>query len=466
MRKISESSLIAFRILFGLLLFFSTIRFILKGWINDFYVVPKFHFTYQYFEWIKPLVPDSMYVLFYLLVVLSLFISLGLLYRLSIILFFLGFTYIELIDKTFYLNHYYAVSLICFLMIFFPLNQRFSIDSILFKDVYKEKIEAYYIYIFRFQVSLIYFFAGIAKINYDWLILAQPLKIWLKAEQHIPIIGNLLTQNFTAYLMSWVGMIYDLSIPFLLLNKRTRKLGFISVIIFHVLTWWLFNIGVFPWVMIILATVFFEPEWFEPFINKISYLTRNIHIFHKEKKINTFGLEDEKKFYYISSTTIKKQLKKVSSKLTITNKIKASILGIYFLIQAILPLRHYFYQGNFFWTEQGFRFAWHVMIIEKTGMTEFIVKDIDSGKQWNVSPREYLTPLQEKMMSTQADMILQFAHYLGDIYKKKGHKNLEIYAESYVALNGRSSKQFIKPDVNLLKYNLDNNVTDYLESLE
>lgn len=426
-KSVTNSSLIFFRVFFGLLLFFSTLRFILKGWIKDFYITPDFHFTYQYFEWVKPLDEPYMYLLFYLLLLLSLFITLGLFYRLSITFFFIIFTYIELIDKTYYLNHYYAISIFCFLMIFIPLNKRFSIDTYIFKNLYSEHINISYLYILRLQVFIIYFFAGLAKVNYDWIILAQPLKTWLKAESHIPLIGNLLTQNITAYLMSYTGLIYDLFIGFFLLNKKTRKYAFISVVIFHVFTYLLFNIGVFPWAMILIVTVFFEPEWFDKYLKKLS---------NSNQSLNTLYISDKKAF----------KLKK---------RIILSCISIFFIIQIILPLRHYFYKGDFFLTEQGFRFSWHVMLIEKTAMIDFIVVDKDTDKKWVINPNTYLTPLQVKMMSTQIDMILQFTRYLEEIYKMKGFKNLEIYNESYVSINGKPSVKFIKPEINLLNVDLN-----------
>ena len=56
-------------------------------------------------------------------------------------------------------------------------------------------------------------------------------------------------------------------------------------------------------------------------------------------------------------------------------------------------------------------------------------------------------------MSFQPDFILEFAHYLGDFYKKKGVENIKVCTDSYVALNGRKSQQFVDPEINLLDYN-------------
>ncbi len=91
--------LVFFRVAFGLLMLYSTLRFMHKGWIAEFYIQPDFHFTYYGFGWIKPLSGDGMYAVFIALAVLAIFIALGFAYRFSMFAFFLLFTYVELLDK-------------------------------------------------------------------------------------------------------------------------------------------------------------------------------------------------------------------------------------------------------------------------------------------------------------------------------------------------------------------------------
>ena len=54
-------------------------------------------------------------------------------------------------------------------------------------------------------------------------------------------------------------------------------------------------------------------------------------------------------------------------------------------------------------------------------------------------------------MSFQPDFILEFAHYLGEYYSQKGIENIQVFADSHVALNGRRNQRFIDPKVNLYK---------------
>ena len=66
---------VVFRILFGCLAAFSSLRFFLNGWINDLYVVPTFHFTFGGFGWVKVLSPKMMYLSFAVMVVCGIAIA-------------------------------------------------------------------------------------------------------------------------------------------------------------------------------------------------------------------------------------------------------------------------------------------------------------------------------------------------------------------------------------------------------
>ena len=119
------------------------------------------------------------------------------------------------------------------------------------------------------------------------------------------------------------------------------------------------------------------------------------------------------------------------------------------MIQIIFPFRYLLYNGNLFWTEQGYRFSWRVMLMEKAGSTTFKIVDGETGNFFYVNNNDFLTSYQEKQMSFQPDFILEYAHYLGDHFTSQGHKNVQVFTESYVALNGRLSQPFIDKTVDL-----------------
>ena len=111
-KNTSIAPLVVIRILFGLIMLISLFRFMYKGWIYDCYILPKIHFKFYGFTWIEPLGEIGMYGLFVMMILASIMIMIGYLYRFAIIFFLLSFTYTELIDVSYYLNHYYFISLL------------------------------------------------------------------------------------------------------------------------------------------------------------------------------------------------------------------------------------------------------------------------------------------------------------------------------------------------------------------
>ncbi|AWH86404.1 HTTM domain-containing protein [Flavobacterium album] len=416
------ATLAFYRIAFGLMMFFSVVRFAMNGWINKFYITPGFHFTYYGFEWVKP-IGIYTYLVFIVCGISALMVAFGYRYRLGIVLFFLSFTYIELMDKTTYLNHYYFISVISFVLIFLPANVFFSADAKRKPSLFSNTVPRYTVDILKVLLAIVYFYAGLAKLNSDWLVAAMPLKIWLTGNTHLPIIGPWLGREWVAYAFSYIGAVYDLFIVFLLLNRRTRLFGFTLVVVFHLLTRILFPIGVFPYVMIISSLVFFSPQFHRKVLAFIAKL------FSKGKLQPTENLQHR----------------------AVANKPLALFLSLFILIQLLFPFRYLLYPGELFWTEEGFRFSWRVMLMEKAGYIQFKVTDSTTGKTVYVNNRDYLTAFQEKQMSFQPDFILEYAHFLHDLYARKGMADPKVYAESYVALNGRLSTLYINPDVNLAK---------------
>lgn len=419
-KDVDASALVAFRVFFGLMMSLSAIRFIAYGWVDQLYIQPTFYFKYYGFSWVSPLDGNLMYIPFVAIIILGLSIALGLFYRISCILFFLIFTYIELLDKSNYLNHYYFVSVLSFLFCFLPLHEAWSLDSRRL-NYSKKNLAQWVLFVLRLQVGIVYFFAGVAKLKYSWLIEAQPMKIWLAANADFPIIGSYLTLTWVAYFMSWMGAFFDLTVPFFLMNKKTRVWAYGAVVFFHVMTWMLFNIGIFPWIMMGSALIFFPPDW-----------PKQLYNYFRKSKIH----EDKK----ISATLQGGGI----------NKIMLMFFTIFFVFQIGIPLRHWLYPGNLLWTEEGFRFSWNVMISEKNGMVEYKVVDEASHQQWLEDPKKYLKPWQYKQMSTQPDMILEFAHYLAKLYGQRGHPHVKIYADTLTSLHGSLPSPLINPDIDLV----------------
>jgi len=176
--EVDISSIVIFRIFFGVIMLWEVWRYFDYNWIYTYWIETKYHFPHWPFLSLEPLAGDGMYYLFYALGALSIFIILGLFYRVSIILFFLGFTYMFLLEQTRYLNHFYFVSIVSFIMCFVPASRSISIDALIFNNMPKPYVSRWHLWLLRFMIALPLFFGGVAKINPDWLV-GEPLGIWL-----------------------------------------------------------------------------------------------------------------------------------------------------------------------------------------------------------------------------------------------------------------------------------------------
>jgi hypothetical protein len=408
-RPVPAAGLAAFRALFGALMVVSVARFAAMGWIDELLLAPSYHFTYLGFDWVRPLSPGATYAGFGLMGLAALGLSLGAFTRLSALVFAFTFTYAELIDKTNYLNHYYFVSLIALLFVFVPSNAVFSVDARLSPRFRREHVPVFFYYLFRAELLLVYFYAGFAKLNADWLGSAEPLRTWLFARGDLPLIGPLLQAEWVAYAMSFGGAAFDLGIAPLLLFRSTRRYAYALAVGFHLSVWALFPIGMFSFIMLVAGTIFFEPDW----------------------PLRLLSLKPSR----------------APARIERLSPIGVGLGALFLTIQLALPLRFLAYPGNPNWTEEAFRFAWRVMLTEKSGTVEFRVVTAEGERV--VRPRSELTELQARMMSTQPDMIHQYALHLAERFGRSGSTRVRVYADAWAALNGRPSQRLIDPNVDL-----------------
>ncbi len=413
------------------MLIFSTLRILWLGWVTDHYIEPVLHFHYYGFGWVSPISASFVYGAHIIMIASAVGVMLGWFYRISAVFLFISFTYVALIDITYYLNHYYFVSLVLFMLIFAPAHRSFSIDAFRRRVLKTARIPKFWIFQFQVLIAIVYTYAGLAKLNHAWLIEALPLKIWLPAADTIPILGPLFSWQLAPYLFSWGGMLYDCTIVWWLAWSRSRPIAFVSVIVFHALTGILFQIGVFPMVMIGATLIFFSASWHLRILNGIGRIFLPLHGYFPKGEHPSEPWE--------------KNGSRPVPKMTLV------LAAAFFAFQLIFPWRYVLYPGNVFWTEQGYRFSWRVMLMEKAGTATFYVKDAITGREGIVVNSEFLNPHQEKQMAMQPDLILQFAHFLHDHYTQIGMADPMVRAEVYVTLNARPSELILDPTVDLAK---------------
>lgn len=394
--NVDGAGLIAFRVFMGLLWAFAALRFVAWGWVDELLLRPTWHFAWVDFAVVPP--APILYGLFGVQVLAGICVACGVGYRPAVAAFLLAFGYVELLDVTLYLNHYVLVTILAATMLVLPLHRSA-----------REPQPAWGVWLLRIEVGLVYLWAGFCKLNADWLLRAEPLHTWLRGRSDLPVVGPWLALPETAFVMSWGGAAYDLLIPLLLLASRTRAPAYLLVIGFHLVTWWLFPIGIFPWLMIGATTVFFPPSWPRTLLRRAPVQVPT------GRPVSSAGLA-----VWVAAVAV----------------------------LALFPARFVLYGRDVNWTEAGFRFAWRVMLIEKTGLVEYRVVERSTHRVWVVRPGDELTPLQHEQMRTQPDLIAQYARHLADRFRTRGH-DVAVYADAWASLNGRASQRLIRPDVDL-----------------
>ncbi|MES1176882.1 MAG: HTTM domain-containing protein [Myxococcales bacterium] len=415
-RPVDAGSCAVFRVLFGALLLFSTLRFLSHGWIAELYRSPRYFFSYWGFAWIKPWPGPWMSAHYAVLAAAALCILLGIGYRTASIVFALGFGYAHFCDKSTYLNHYYLITLLAGMLACLPLDRELSLRALRQVGARRGQVRAWALYLLRFQIAVVYIFGGIGKLHTDWLVHGEPLRLWLAADAGLPLLGRFFRLPGVGLAFSWAGALFDLSIVPLLSWRATRRFAYAAVLVFHVLTAVLFHIGMFPWLMIVSATLFFEPSWPRDLARRWSTASA---------LAAAPGVAGEP-----------------------LGRLARIVAAGYALLQVGLPLRSALYPGNTLWTEEGFRFAWKVMLIDKAATLELKVVD-DRGRTYFVSPREYLSPFQVRQATTQPDMILELSQIVARDFEQRGHGGVRVYADSEVSFNGRFRRRMIDPTVDL-----------------
>jgi hypothetical protein len=406
---VDGASLAAVRIAFGAVAMLSAGRTLANGWVHSLYAGPAERFTYPLLGWVPKPSPGLGYALVLTVLVGGAAVVAGWRWRPALAALWVAFSWIEFVDATTYLNHYWFVSLFGLLLLVAPCAEEFAIGA------RHRRVAVGWIWLLRAQIAVVYWFAGIAKLNGDWLRDALPLRLWLPARADVPLIGGLLDEPATAYALSWAGAAFDCTIVVLLLWRRTRPLAWLAVVAFHVVTWRLFAIGVFPWLMIAVTTLFFDPAWPRRLIARFTRWT------NPQRRRDPVAAP----------------------------RWSLAAAAVWIVVQLALPVRHHLIPGDARWTGEGYRLSWAVLAVEKGSSVSFRVTDTRTGTTWTTSAEHLYTPLQWKTMAGDPELIRQAAHAVAANAVTAGQPRPEVRVDAFVSLNGRPAQRLIDPDVDL-----------------
>jgi hypothetical protein len=376
------------------------------GWLQRHYLEAEPHFSYLGFEWVKPLPDFWMRGLFVGYGALTLMLMIGLAYRVTITLVFLVWTWLFLAEAVIYLNHWYLTSLLLFMLLFMPAHRAWSIDRYL-RPTMPDTAPAWTVLSLRILIGLVYFYAGVAKLDADWLA-GRPLIDWVAQRSSVPVIGPWLKITEVGHAMAIGGTALDLFIVPALLWSRTRLLGLVAIGSFHALNAILWPIGAFPVLGMAAALMFLPAERF---------------VFGAGQRVRALPEEPPA-------------------------RIRVLILSVFLVGQVVFPLRHWLYPGNASWTEEGHMFAWRMMLRDKPADAVLLVFDDRDEPLGRVVPAETMFGDRSRKVAENPEFLVQYAKAVAARYRAEGRR-VHVHALVVAALNGRPPQLLIDPSIDL-----------------
>ncbi|EAS20959.1 vitamin K-dependent gamma-glutamyl carboxylase [Flavobacteria bacterium BBFL7] len=408
-QQVDNSALVLFRMIFGFLLACEAFGHIALGAVDKHFLQPKFTFTFIGFEFLEPLPAPLMYSLFVLMGIAGLLIMVGYKYRAAIIFYAIAWTYVYLLQKTSYNNHYYLLMLLNYIMIFLPANHSVSLDAKWNPTLRKEHMSRWiYLFIIAF-LFIVYSYASVAKFYPDWIDTSFPKHLMkIRAGD-----WDILQQEWAHWAIMIYGLSFDILIVPLLLWKRTRMIAVIASFFFHIFNSIIFKIGIFPYLALAFLVFFFNPK-----------------TIHKRflKKKQYYGGDDIIVPFY------RKPLVAIS-------------MG-FLLIMILLPLRHWTITDDVLWTEEGHRLSWRMMLRNRRGFTTYYVENKKTGSRKAINYKDYLTTKQSYSVQTKPDFMWQFAQKLKEFHAMEG-EDVAVYIDAKVSINGRPLQQFTDKEVDV-----------------
>ncbi len=397
----------------GVLVAVSSVRFVANGWVDRLYLEPTHHLTFPGFEWVRPWPRWAMFTHMAALALAGLTLAAGFRTRISAAAVAVLFSMLELIDAALYLNHYWFLILVAVWLAVLPTEGAAVMVGV--------------IWLLRAQIGVVYLFAGLAKLNADWLVRGQPMTLWFADRSDLPIVGMLLAQPSAGLVASWAGAVFDCTIVIWLLWRRSRPVAYAVLVVFHLVTGWLFPIGLFPWVMIAATLVFFEPDW-------------------PDRAARGLRLPSQPARFARHDSSSLGQPRGVGPTSVV-------MIAMLVTVNLVLPLRHYANDGNVRWTEEGYYLAWRVMLTEKTGHLAFRVTDHRTGVTTTTDASDLLADWQLTQASIRPDLIRSTALLIAD--SAGGSDVVAVRADSFVSMNGRTAHRMIDPTVDLVARDLE-----------
>ncbi|XP_076032173.1 vitamin K-dependent gamma-carboxylase-like [Oratosquilla oratoria] len=397
-------------------------------------------------EFVKPMSLPWMVLLYAVLFTTAVCMCLGYRWRLTCGVFVVVYWYLFLLDKSYWNNHSYLYGLIASLLLVADSHTCYSLDGLRDSEatrpgvfpVSERRIPLWQYTLVRTQIFLLYFFAGVKKLDVDWLS-GYSMRTLARHWVFHPFKYFLSEENIDLWVIHAGGCLFDLSIGFLLLFDSTRKMALVLSSAFHLMNSQIFAIGMFPWVCLATLPIFCSMSWPRPLIRKTKT------IIWRERSV-TREDEDNKPLHpsnrNISDLGVERQP-------TIKQYLTTFLVILYISVQVVLPFSHSITKGYTTWTDGPYGYSWDMMVHSwETLHVKITAVDNKSGEEFYVDPNAWV--LQQRWTS-HADQAIQYAKCLSSNLEEYGLHKPTIFIDVWKSLNRRIHQRIFRPDVDLAR---------------
>ncbi|XP_023227590.1 vitamin K-dependent gamma-carboxylase-like [Centruroides sculpturatus] len=396
------------------------------------------------FDSISPL-PLKWMCMVYLLMLTGAFgIMIGAFYKLSCLLFLIPYWYLFLLDKTRWNNHSYLYGWLGFLLFLSDANKCWSFDGWWNLKHNHTHVPLWNYTLLRGQIFLVYFIAGLKKMDKDWV--QGHSMPYLSTHWVFNVFKFVLTEDqIDKFIVHWGGFIFDLTIGFFLFFDQSRPLGLIFCLTFNLMNSQIFQIGMFPYMMIASIPIFYPCDWPKTFLDKMPQWFKYITL---HKQLPNYN---QNCIYAINEKTPKKCAKKKENfKIKFQHKIVTGGVCLFFLIQGFLPYSHWLTKGYNTWTQGLYGYSWDMMIHNwKFVHTKITVINRKTNDYLYIDPEAWTDSWR---WPRHADMVKQFANCIQQrIHQLYNISDIEMYIDVWMSLNGRFTQRIYDPTVDILR---------------
>ncbi|XP_069128480.1 vitamin K-dependent gamma-carboxylase-like [Argopecten irradians] len=402
------------------------------------------------FDFIKPLSVAWMYLLYFIMLLATISIMFGFLYRWSLMIFTGVYWYIILLDGTVWNNHSYLFGLLAFLLLLTDGNRYMSIDGLIWPEIRNQAVPLWNYTVMRFQVFIVYFFAGIKKLDPEWMYGWSQMHVsgsWV-----FDIFRPFLTDDqIDLYVVHWIGCVLDMTLGYVLFFDKTRVFGLIFGFTFHAMNSQIYSIGMFPFIGMATMTVFCYPNWPRKFFRKI-LPWRQPSTFRSSRHC-LYSKGDTKPE---SRSKQMQEEQNVPPKDCPTKPGRYHILSTFFVIvyiaeQVFLPFSFGVFKGLDNDIGGVYGYSWNMMIYSPDPYIKIYIKDLDTGEKTDIS-KLVSHKSERNRWSYNPYMLLQYTQCLARKVDVDGTLagSFAITYDIWIKVNRRFRRRLYDPDKDML----------------